>query len=137
MIRIEPPYPPSSAGCARLCAQVELEGRERAMWFSTAEPYGDYLTDDRADAFLTALLPAALRRGAEIRCEGPVTRRLFYRLSRYLLPVLGKISAASPRRLFTPSPRTSRCPAPGRWPRAETAGWTATCRIFYRRASVT
>ena len=72
----------------RLCAQVTMKERTQEVWFSVEPEFAPYLTDDRADAFVIAFLPAAMRLGADICCEAPVTKRLYYQLTTYLIPAL-------------------------------------------------
>lgn len=71
-----------------LCSRVILQGKEETIWFSVDEEYKEYLTDDRADAFVVGLLMQAMRTGMNIICEAPVTRRLRYQLNHYLIPML-------------------------------------------------
>lgn len=87
-IRIGKPYIEEAPGCVRLCAPVLLRGQEQTMWFSVAPEYGEYLTDDRADAFVAGIFTTAMRDGADIVCEAPVTRRLLYQLNHYLVPMM-------------------------------------------------
>lgn len=60
----------------------------KRLFFSIDEAYGSALVDDRLDAFVVALLPYALRCGADIVCEAPISRRLLYQLRHYLVPTL-------------------------------------------------
>lgn len=76
------------AGKTRLCARVTLQGREQVMWFSVNSEYGRYLTRDRTDAFVAALLTPALRAGADIISQAPVSRSLLYQLNQYLIPMM-------------------------------------------------
>ena len=46
---------------ARLCADIILNGRGTTLWFGVEEDQADYLCDKRSDAFVMALLPAAMR----------------------------------------------------------------------------
>lgn len=75
-------------GEARLCARVTLQGQEQVMWFSVNSEYSRYLTQDRADAFVAALLTPALRAGADIISQAPVSRSLLYQLNQYLIPMM-------------------------------------------------
>ena len=87
-IRIGTPYLEEAHDGVRLCAPVLLHGREQTVWFSVAPEYGEYLTDDRADAFVAGLFTTAMREGADIVCQAPVTRRLLYQLNHYLVPMM-------------------------------------------------
>ena len=87
-IRIGMPYMEEAPGGVRLCAPVLLQGRKQTMWFSVPPEYGKYLTDDRADAFVAGIFTTAMREGADIVCEAPVSRRLLYQLGRHLIPMM-------------------------------------------------
>ena len=73
---------------ARLCADIILNGRGTTLWFGVEEDQADYLCDKRSDAFVMALLPAAMRGGHEIVCRTPMSERLHYQLMNYLVPSL-------------------------------------------------
>lgn len=72
----------------RLCADISLNGRGTTLWFGVAPEQGEYLCAERSDAFVMALLPAAMRGKQDIRCETPMSRRLHYQLQQYLIPTL-------------------------------------------------
>lgn len=82
------PYVEQAGERQRLCAQVELNGESQVMWISVLSEYGDYLADDRCDAFVAALLPKALREGRDLVCRAPVSRLLLYQINQYLIPIL-------------------------------------------------
>lgn len=120
-IRIGEPYLEQFSDSVRLCAPVLLHGREETMWFSVAPEYGEYLTDDRADAFVAGIFTTAMREGADIVCEAPVTRRLRYQLGHYLIPMM----AANMADTFHPikihaAPADVKLPCAG----AVGTGWT-------------
>lgn len=69
-----------------ICASVTIEGKEERAWFSVEQDYGSYLTDDRADAFVVGFLTTAMRLGEDIECVSPISRRLYYQLTTYLIP---------------------------------------------------
>ncbi len=87
-IIISKPYIEHRTDGSYLNAQVELNGKKQLMWLSVKKEYGCYLVDDRADSFVAALLPTALRHDMDIICEAPLTRSLLYRLNTYFIPVL-------------------------------------------------
>lgn len=82
------PYLEKDGNAARVCAELRLRGRKEILWFSVDEAYEEYLVDDRADAFVVALLTTAMQDGTDIVCEAPVSRRLLYQLRHYLIPIL-------------------------------------------------
>lgn len=87
-IRLKQPYLMETTDEIRLCAEVDRQGQGETIWFSAEKEYGVYLTAERADAFLVALLPTAMREGADLLCEGTVTKRLLYQINHYLIPML-------------------------------------------------
>lgn len=72
----------------RLCADLMLDGRGITLWFGVDPAQGHYLCAERSDAFVMALLPAAMRGGHDIICHTPVSQRLKYQLEYYLIPTL-------------------------------------------------
>ena len=88
MIRLEKPYLRKEENRVFLCAPITLEGKRQEAWFSTEPEYGQYLTDDRLDAFVVGFLTTAMRLGEDILCEAPITRRLYYQLTTYLIPAM-------------------------------------------------
>lgn len=87
-ITVGKPYLEITSEGTRLCAQVNLLDKEQRVWFLVAPTYSEYLTDDRADPWVVALLTTAMREGRDIVCEAPVTRRLLYQLNHYLIPMM-------------------------------------------------
>ena len=88
MLSIGKIYLQHTDGQARLCADISLNGRGTTLWFGVDEAKGDYLCADRSDAFVMALLPTAMRGGYAISCETPMSERLHYQLTNYLVPTL-------------------------------------------------
>ncbi len=88
MIIIEQPYRKETTEAASLCAQVTIQGRKEEAWFSVEPEYAPYLTEDRADAFVVGFLTTAMRLGADIYCDAPITRRLYYQITQYLIPAM-------------------------------------------------
>lgn len=87
-IRIGTPYKEEVPEGVRLCAPVAFDGKEQTVWFSVAPEYGDYLTAERADAFVAGIFTTAMRGGFDIVCSSPVTKRLLYQLTQYLIPMM-------------------------------------------------
>lgn len=87
-LRIGKPFLRREAGQAVLCAQVTIQDRREEAWFSVEPEFAGYLTDDRADAFLVAFLPVAMKQGMDVFCDAPVTRRLYYQITQYLIPAM-------------------------------------------------
>lgn len=111
----------------RLCASVTISGQQSEAWFSVDPEYGSYLTDDRADAFVVGFLTTAMRQGEDIICETPLTRRLHYQLTTYLIP-----SMAAAMDIYHPitihAPLTD---APLPCEKAVATGWTGGVDCMY------
>lgn len=86
MITIGKPFSETLDGQVRLCAQVTIQEQAEEAWFSVDPEFAKYLADDRADAFVVGFLTTAMRLGEDIVCEAPITRRLYYQLTTYLIP---------------------------------------------------
>ena len=120
-IHIGMPYIEETPDGVRLCAPLCLHGREQTMWFSVASEYGEYLTDDRADAFVAGIFTTAMRDGADIVCEAPVTRRLLYQLNHYLVPMMAANMGDTFRSIrIHAAPADEKLPCSG----AVGTGWT-------------
>lgn len=71
-----------------LCTDVQVQGVVREAWFSVEPQYADYLTAERSDAFVVSFLTTAMRQKRNIVCRAPMTRRLYYQLTQYLIPLM-------------------------------------------------
>lgn len=68
---------------------AELKKKWRGpIWFSVPREYGSYLTDDRYDGFLVALLYPAMAYGEDIEIDGPVSEKLFDSVTQYVVHIL-------------------------------------------------
>lgn len=88
MLHIGTPYIQQNKEQSRLCADISMNGRGATLWFGVVPEQGKYLCVERSDAFVMALLPAAMRNGWDVCCEGPMSERLHYQLEEYLIPIL-------------------------------------------------
>jgi len=88
MIRIGKTYTETLDTQVRLCARVTVQGNTETAWFSVEPEFAPYLVDDRADAFVVGFLSTAMRLGADIVCEEPITKRLYYQITQYLIPAM-------------------------------------------------
>ena len=73
---------------SRLCADITVGNRRISLWFGVDSTQEEYLALGRADAFVMALLPGAMRGGHEMICEDPVSERLHHQLVSGLIPTL-------------------------------------------------
>lgn len=88
MIHIEAPYLRTEGSKTVLYAPITLNGQKQLAWFATEEENSRYLTDDRLDAFVVGFLTTAMRQGEDIVCDAPLTRRLYYQLTQYMIPTM-------------------------------------------------
>lgn len=114
-------------GMAYLTAPVDLAGRADTLWFRVDEEYAGYLTDDRADAFVVALMTGAMKAGADIVCEAPLSRRLLYQLRHYLIPMLAANLEGFHHISLRAEPSDVRLPCE----KAVATGWTGGADSMY------
>lgn len=88
MIHIKKPFIVTSKKGIRIQAEIITDGVCKVLWFEVEEEYGDYLVDDRADAFVVAYLNYAMTHGHDIKSDAPLTEQLFYQLTNYYIPGL-------------------------------------------------
>ena len=72
----------------RLCADITIDRHRTTIWFAVDPSQEDYLSIGRADPFVMALLPAAMRGRHEIVCEDSMSERLHYQLCWHVIPAL-------------------------------------------------
>ena len=77
-----------------LHALIRTDETQYDMWYRVEKEYGHYLTAERADAFIVALLPYALKHSLDIESEQVTSAKLFYQLNGYLIPALAKYAKA-------------------------------------------
>lgn len=63
----------TSSGESRLSARIKIDESEYTLWLSVDEKYSEALCTDRADGFLIALLPLAIRHRHTIISRVPIT----------------------------------------------------------------
>lgn len=88
MLKISKSYIVREDGVSCLCADLTIENRKTTMWFGVPRAHEDWLAIGRADPFLMAMLPGAMRGAHEILCEDPMSERLHYQLRTELIPAL-------------------------------------------------
>lgn len=78
-------------GQAILRAEVQYAGNTEHLWYSVGLDWGEYLTSERCDAFVVALLPVAMSVGEDVYVGGIMSERLYYNLGSYYIPILKTI----------------------------------------------
>lgn len=91
MLKIGKSYIIRKCGMSRLCADITINERKNILWFAVDSLQENALCVGRADAFVMALLPTAMRGGHEVICEDPISERLHYQLSDYLIPTVSSV----------------------------------------------
>lgn len=69
-------------------ARFDLEESTDYLWFSVSKEHQDYLSYERGDAFLVGILLLAMEKGQDIQLKFPVSERLYYTLTTYLIKAL-------------------------------------------------
>ena len=62
--------------------------KDSALWFSVPIEYKEYLCADRCDAFVVAMLWYAMMTGSDIETEAPMSEKMHFHITRYLIPAL-------------------------------------------------
>ena len=88
MIKIGKIYIEKENGFTRICSKISDETREWKLWFGVPGELESALVIDRADPFVLALLPIAMREGKGIESIDPMSERLHFQLRNDLIPVL-------------------------------------------------
>lgn len=74
----------------RLCSRISMDTETYDMWYEVEEYYEEYLCVERADAFVIAALPYAIREGIDIIVDAPLSEQLYYQLTTTYITALGK-----------------------------------------------
>ncbi len=70
----------------RLCADITMDNRMITLWYSVKTEQEKYLALGKADAFVLAILPLAMREKHNIVCEDVISERLYYQLTSNYIP---------------------------------------------------
>lgn len=88
MLTIGKSYLTRSGSMTRLCADITIGRHKTTLWFAVETAQEDCLCVGRADPFVVALLPTAMRGKHEIICKDTFSERLHHQLSSYVIPAL-------------------------------------------------
>ena len=75
-------------GFTRLCSVIRIGDKAQQLWYGVPTEQESALSVGRADPFVLALLPTALRQGLDISSEDPLSERLHFQLRNDLIPAL-------------------------------------------------
>jgi hypothetical protein len=67
---------------------VERGELKKYLWYSVSRDYRDWLTPERQDAFVVALLLLAMKEKEDIYVDGIMSEKLFYNLVNYFMPIV-------------------------------------------------
>ena len=67
---------------------VEWQGDDSGLWFAVPLEYKEYLCAERGDAFVVAMLWYAMITGSDIESEAPMSEKMVFHITRYLIPAL-------------------------------------------------
>lgn len=86
-IRIGKPAIRKSNGKSTLYAPINDSGINKEIRYTVDEQWEKYLTTEKSDAFVVAMLYYAMYFGLDVEWETPCSRQLIYQLKTYYLPV--------------------------------------------------
>lgn len=122
MIIIKQPFVEISQQNCMLSAIVEFEESEKKIWFKTDKSNADYLCFERADSFVVALLIYAIEKQQDIVSEAPLSEKLYYNLTYYLIPTIAKV--------YNKKPITIKCPTEnGTLKKGDAVGTGISCGV--------
>ena len=88
MLVIHSPVLCVQGGKARITAEFIDNDSARQLWFEVDEDQRKSLETKAMDAFVVGLLLPAMASGQDLDVRGPLSSKLFYNLTHYLMPIL-------------------------------------------------
>ena len=88
MIVINKPIVDSVDNFVTISSEVNIDGKTEILWYKFPKDYRDYLVTENLDAFLVGLLYTGLENNHHIKLQGPISEKLYYSLTHYLIPAL-------------------------------------------------
>lgn len=76
----------------RLCSIIRIDDEEQEIYYEVDEEYSRYLCYEWADAFLVGFLPYAMAFNHDIKIDGEVSEKLYYQITKFLIPALSKFT---------------------------------------------
>lgn len=97
MIIVEHPFIESSGNETFLKALIKDDaiGNDFTLWFAVDKQYGEYLCDDRADAFMLAVLMIGMKSKQDIAIHAPVSKKLLFNINNTIQPLFTKMMPGS------------------------------------------
>lgn len=88
MIVINRPYIKTRENEVIVSSDLIVNGEVKTLWYKIPGKFKEYIVTENLDAFLVGILFLGLKTGKDIKIEGPVSARLYYTLTHYLIPAL-------------------------------------------------
>lgn len=88
MIHLGWPHVINSDFDSKLEVPITIDGTKSELWISVENKYSDYLSSDRNDGFLVAILNYAIRNNHDIYSDAPITEELLFNIDKYLVDAL-------------------------------------------------
>lgn len=82
-MRINPPKLSKNEGQIKITSLIEYQNKQKCLWYTIDRKYAEFLTWEKLDAFLLAVLPLAMENNEPIYVEGAISEKLFYNLTNY------------------------------------------------------
>jgi len=90
MITIGKPEIKRINNTVRLQAVITIGEKEDILWYAVEDKYGNFLTEERADAFVIGLLWKALEHGYDIHVKAPISEQLYFTINSFLIPIISQ-----------------------------------------------
>lgn len=91
MIIISKPYLKDCGDFSRLISDIIVNDNvPYELYYEVKTEYKKYLTYELSDAFVVTLMLWAMEHNEDIRCEAPISERLYKQLTEYLIPAISK-----------------------------------------------
>lgn len=78
-------------GKTRLCAEIKKNASTSVLYYEVEEEYGQFLNDDRCDAFVVGLINSCMYDGEDIVCEDVLTEQLLFQINMYYIPIISDL----------------------------------------------
>lgn len=88
MIVINVPQIETEGDFVFISSDIEINEGIEKLWYKFPADFKQYLVTENLDAFLVGLLFLGLKTGKNIELKGPISARLYYTLTHYLIPAL-------------------------------------------------
>lgn len=91
MITISKPFIKDVGDFSRLTSNIIVDDNlPYQLYYEVKKEYKEYLTYELSDAFLVCLMLWAMEHKHDIKCEAPISERLYRQLKEYLIPAISK-----------------------------------------------